>query len=56
MIIRIVGEGQWQVPDTEMNHLNRIDSRVEHAIETTSQSELTEALSELVTKIGRAHV
>ena len=51
MIIRIVGEGQWQVPDTEMNHLNRIDSRVEHAIETTSQSELTEALSELVTTV-----
>ena len=24
MIIRIVGEGQWQVPDTEMGHLNRI--------------------------------
>ena len=28
MIIRIVGEGQWQVPDTEMGHLNRIDARV----------------------------
>ena len=24
MIIRIVGEGQWQVPDTEMGHLNGI--------------------------------
>lgn len=43
MIIRIVGEGQWQVPDTEMGHLNRIDARVEHAIGTTSQNELTEA-------------
>ena len=51
MIIRIVGDVQWQAPDTEMNHLNRIDSRVEHAIETTSQSELTEALSELVTTV-----
>ncbi|MGU3218214.1 PspA-associated protein PspAA, partial [Pseudomonas aeruginosa] len=27
MIIRIVGEGQWQVPDIEMGHLNRIDAR-----------------------------
>ncbi|WCC80533.1 hypothetical protein O6R08_03220 [Cutibacterium equinum] len=51
MIIRIVGEGQWQVPDTEMDHLNIIDARVERAIEKTSQSELTEALSELVTTV-----
>jgi len=51
MIIRIVGEGQWQVPDIEMGHLNRIDARVEHAIETTSQNELTEALTELVTTV-----
>lgn len=51
MIIRIVGEGQWQVPDTEMGHLNRIDARVEHAIGTTSQNELTEALTELVTTV-----
>ena len=51
MIIRIVGEGQWQVSDTEMGHLNRIDARVEHAIGTTSQNELTEALTELVTTV-----
>lgn len=51
MIIRIVGEGQWQVPDIEMGHLNRIDARVEHAIGTTSQNELTEALTELVTTV-----
>ena len=51
MIIRIVREGQWQVPDIEMGHLNRIDARVEHAIETTSQNELTEALTELVTTL-----
>ena len=38
MIIRIVGEGQWQVPDTEMEHLNRIDARVEHAIDIASQN------------------
>ena len=51
MIIRIVGEGQWQVPDTEMGRLNRIDARVEHAIEAASQNELTEALTELVTTV-----
>ena len=51
MIIRIVGEGQWQVPDTEMEHLNRIDARVEHAIDIASQNELTEALTELVATV-----
>ncbi|MSS45884.1 hypothetical protein FYJ43_07500 [Cutibacterium sp. WCA-380-WT-3A] len=51
MIIRIVGEGQWQVPDTEIDHLNRIDACVEHAIETGSQNELTEALTELVSSV-----
>ena len=51
MIIRIVGEGQWQGPDIQKGHLNRIDARVEHAIGTTSQNELTEALTELVTTV-----
>ena len=43
--------GSRSVPDTEMGHLNRIDARVEHAIGTTSQNELTEALTELVTTV-----
>lgn len=53
MIIRIMGEGQWDVPESELAHLNRIDSCVEHAIEVSSQTELTRALTELGATIRR---
>lgn len=51
MIIRIVGEGQWELPDDLLAELNTIDSRVEHAVETANQSELTSALSDLVATV-----
>lgn len=51
MIIRIVGEGQWNVPDDKLGALNEIDARVEHAVETANQTELTAALSDLVTMV-----
>lgn len=32
MIVRILGEGQYRVPDGHLGHLNAIDARLEHAI------------------------
>lgn len=51
MIIRIMGEGQWDVPDSVLHELNGIDSQVEHAVATGSQDELTTALTHLVTTL-----
>jgi hypothetical protein len=33
MIIRILGEGQWELPEEHLEALNALDSSVEHAIE-----------------------
>lgn len=54
MIIRIMGEGQWEVPDSDLSIFNEIDGQVEHAVTTGSQTELTAALSQLVATV-KAH-
>ena len=52
MIVRIVGEGQWEVPESELGDLNVIDAKVEKAVD--DQSALTAALTELVNRV-RTH-
>lgn len=51
MIIRILGEGQWEVPDSALPEFNQIDRRVEHAVTAGSQQELTAALSQLAATV-----
>ncbi len=54
MIIRIMGEGQWEVPDSALSELNEIDGHVEHAVNTGSQEELSDALGRLAATV-RSH-
>ena len=54
MIVRIVGEGQWEVPESELGDLNVIDAKVEKAVDAADQSALTAALTELVNR-ARTH-
>lgn len=51
MIIRIMGEGQWDVPDSALSELNSIDGHVEHAVAGGLQEELTEALTRLAATV-----
>lgn len=47
MIVRILGEGQYEVSDDAVAGLNEIDDRVERAVAEEDQRALGEALAEL---------
>lgn len=57
MIVRILGEGQWELDDEQVDELNAYDSVVELAIESgdeeTFRSSLT-AILDAVRRGGRA--
>ena len=58
MIVRILGEGQYDVADTAIERLNELDSAVEAAIEADDTRAFTEALADLlggVRAVGVAH-
>lgn len=48
MIVRILGEGQLEVPDSELDHLNTLDSQVEAAVEGGDPEAFAAALSALL--------
>ena len=48
MIIRILGEGQWELPDEHLEALNALDSSVEQAIETGDQEAFGQGLVALL--------
>ena len=59
MIVRILGEGQYDVPETSMEELNRLDAEVERAVEAGDEPAFAAALAELlggVRSAGTAHV
>ncbi|SDU95954.1 hypothetical protein SAMN04488544_2599 [Microlunatus sagamiharensis] len=51
MIVRILGEGQWEVPEDAVASLNTLDDRVEQAVSQGDQAQLTLALSELLDEV-----
>lgn len=51
MIIRVLGEGQWEVDDTTVAELNSLDEAVEQAVNAEDQDRLGEALHELLEKV-----
>ena len=51
MIVRIMGEGQYSVPDEVLASLNEVDDRVEQAVRAGDQQALTTALEELLAAI-----
>lgn len=58
MIVRILGEGQYDVADAALDRLNTLDSAVEAAVEANDESSFVTALTELlegVRTVGVAH-
>ncbi len=51
MIIRILGEGQWDVPASELAALNVLDSELEAAVHGGDDSGFAQALPRLLTKV-----
>ena len=50
MLIRILGEGQYVVPDTELDEINRLDSALEAAL-STAVDDVRPALDALLEKV-----
>ncbi|MDT0201159.1 PspA-associated protein PspAA [Nocardioides sp. AE5] len=58
MIVRILGEGQFDVADSANDRLNRLDEAVEAAVESGDETAFRAALGELlevVRNIGSPH-
>jgi hypothetical protein len=48
MIIRILGEGQWQVADGKVEELNALDAKVEAAVDGSDEAVFADALAALL--------
>jgi hypothetical protein len=55
VIIRILGEGQFEVPDSELEEINRLDSALEHALNTVDD-DVRPALDALLAKVRETGV
>ncbi len=51
MIIRILGEGQYDVAESERERLNQLDAALESAVETGDDAAFTESLGGLLTAV-----
>ncbi|MGH3448620.1 MAG: PspA-associated protein PspAA [Nocardioidaceae bacterium] len=51
MIIRILSEGQFDVPDTELDALNVLDERLESSVEAADEDKFRRSLDELLAKV-----
>ena len=58
MIIRILGEGQYDVEDSALDKLNELDAALEAAVDAGDEAAFAVALTELlagVRTVGAAH-
>jgi hypothetical protein len=51
MIVRILGEGQLEVPDSAADELNGLDRDLEAAVERTDEAAFRSALAALLAKV-----
>ena len=56
MIVRILGEGQFDVPDERVASLNELDGAVESAVETGDTDAFGQALAALLAGVRAAAV
>ena len=56
MIVRILGEGQLDVPDDQLDRLNELDAQVETAVETGDESQFADSLQALLDGVRSAGV
>ena len=54
MIIRIMGEGQFELPDDEVDTLNALDEQVERAVESHDDNAFAAAFAQLLERV-RTH-
>ena len=54
MIVRILNEGQWNLPDETVADLNSLDDAVELAVTRADQDKLAEALHALLEHVRTA--
>jgi len=54
MIIRIMGEGQFELPDDSAEGLNALDAQVESAVESGDDDAFAAAFAQLLERV-RAH-
>jgi hypothetical protein len=51
MIVRILGEGQFDVPDPHLDELNRLDENLVKAVDSGDEEAFTTALEALLASI-----
>jgi hypothetical protein len=51
VIVRILGEGQWEVDEATVRDLNALDEAVDRAVSADNQAELSAALSRLLAEV-----
>ena len=51
MIIRIMGEGQYELPEADLEALNVLDSEVESAVLAADDSAFTASFTQLLTRV-----
>ena len=51
MIVRILGEGQRDVPDAELDGLNALDDAVQTAVDGGDEARFAESLTALLTRV-----
>ena len=54
MIVRILGEGQWEVPEDRLTDLNQLDSEVEAAVETGDEVAFANTLAALLDGVRKS--
>ena len=54
MIVRILGEGQLELPDDQLDGLNKLDAQVEAAVDADDLDAFGVALSALLEGVRRA--
>lgn len=51
MIVRILGEGQYEIDPAQLPDLNELDRAVEHAINAGDEQEFRQALTRLLQEV-----
>lgn len=51
MIIRVLNDHQYDVPDTELDRLNRLDDVLQSAVENADEAAFNRALADLLTAV-----
>lgn len=54
MIVRIMGEGQLELPDSALEELNTLDAEVEAAVESEDEAAFVPALERLLAAVRAA--